>query len=435
MFTVTLFELMSGVGCGWLSPTLNSLRNSNSSFSLNVEQCSWIASLHYIGRIIGPLISIPLVDKIGRNNLLILSSFILFSVWIVVWLTRSVSLLYGIRFVFGIAVGILDTIVPIYISENTSPSIRGTFNSLAIAFFFMGELFSFTIITYVEYNTVAIIHSAITFVICLSLFFLKEPAQFLILKGQHRKAEEHFFWLRGCDTDAKKEFEDIKLYLSEQESKFSFELLKNKENCRCLRVTLIANILIFSTGFPAINTLVSLAFSSSETLTSNELTILLGFFQFLSACLSSYIIDKFGRRPLLIIAAGVTIIIHALTASLYYTEEHIEKLPFFAWLIFISITMYAIIFAISMLPLSAIIRGEILPQNTKALGSSLGVIFSSVVSFIVSKVFLLISDSYGIYTNFFFFSLTSFILAVYVYMDMPETKGMTLVDIQKSFRK
>lgn len=391
--------------------------------------------MHYVGRIFGPLISFLLLDKIGRKNLLILSSIVIFSTWIIVWLTRSVRLIYIARFVFGLAVGTTDTVIPIYICENSSSNIRGVFNSILIAFFFLGEILAFVFCTYFEYNTVAIIHVAIGFLIFLSTFLLKETAQFFILNDKYKKAEKNFFWLRGYEANTKKEFEDMKLYLSEQKSKLSFELLKNAEIRKCLRIALISNILILSSGFTAINTLVSIVIPSIDTITSNELTILLGLFQFVGVCMSSYSIDQFGRRPLVLIAAGISTVTHIITASLYYVEEHIEQLPHFAWLIFVSLTTYSVTVAMILLPLSRTIRGEILPQNIKALGCSLTVSLSSIISFVISKIFLLVSEEYGMYVNFFIFSLVSFTLIIYIYIDLPETKGMTLIDIQKFLKK
>lgn len=332
-------------------------------------------------------------------------------------------------------VGTFDTAASIYIGENSSPNIRGVFNSILVAFFFLGELLAFVFCTYLEYNTVAIIHAAIGFIIFLLTFLLKETAQFLMLKGKDKQAEQIFFWLRGHESDSKKEFEDIQLYLFEQKSKFSMELLKNAGNRRCLRVALISNILVLCSGFTAINTMFSIAVPSTGTITSNELTVLLGVFQLVSVCMSSYSIDLFGRRPLLLIAAGISIIVHIFTTILYYVEEHIGKLPYFAWLVFVPLTIYCIIFAMVMLPLTFIIRGEILPQNMKALGSSLAVSSSSILGFLISKMFLFISDKYGIYVNFLMFTIISFILFIYTYIDLPETKGMTLTEIQKSFKK
>lgn len=422
-----------GLAYGWTSPILNQLQNSSQDFYLTEEECSWIASLHNVGRTIGPFVAALLVDVIGRKLLLISSCLTFLLMWLVVLFTRNVWALYAVRTVFGIAVGMHDSISNIYIAENSSPHLRGTFGSVAMAFFYGGELVAFILATYLTYDQVAITHASISFLFVMSEFWLREPVQFLLMKGRYKLAEKNFYWLNGKESQSQIRFNEIVVNVQQEKQKVSWkQLLTSKANYLSLRVVLILSFLEMFTGFEAITSFASMAFSSSDSLSQNEFTILFGFFQFISVCLSSIIIDKFNRRTLFLLSFAASAIVHAITTALYHFNQSVTPIPYFPWFIFVSITLYSIIYSMGILPIYYILRGELFPQSMKAMGNCIGVVANALVGFITTKMFLWISTRFGMQFNFLLFSIVSVLAFIYVYFEVPETKGKTLVEIQKS---
>lgn len=354
--------------------------------------------------------------------------------WLVVLFTRNVWALYVIRTVFGIAVGMHDSISNIYIAESSSPNLRGTFGSVAMAFFYGGELAAFILATYLTYDQVAITHATIAFLFVMSEFWLREPVQFLLMKGKYKAAERNFYWLNGKGSQSQQRFNEIVVNVQQEKQKVSWkQLLTSRANYLSLRVVLMLSFLEMFTGFEAITSFASMAFSSSDSLSQNEFTILFGFFQFISVCMSSFVIDKFNRRTLFLLSFAASAIVHAITTALYYINQSVTSVPYFPWLIFVTITLYSIIYSMGILPIYYILRGELFPQSMKAMGSSLGVVANALVGFITTKMFLWISTQFGMQLNFLLFSVVSVISFIYVYFEVPETKGKTLVEIQKSW--
>ncbi|XKL60382.1 hypothetical protein PGB90_001398 [Kerria lacca] len=375
------------------------LQDSSEEFSLTNEECSWVASLHNFGRIGGPFLAAFLVDVVGRKPLLITCSLTFFTSWLLILFTRKVWILYVVRTIIGAAIGVHDTISNVYIAESCSPKIRGTFASIAMAFFYAGELIAFILVTYLPYNQVAIVNAAIGCVSLLCVFLLKETVQFLIIKGNYKSAERNYYWLNGPKTlSTESKFEEIKENIQRERSKVSFQqLFMSKANFISLRVILIISVLEMFTGFEAITSFASMAFTKSEFLTPNEFTILFGLFQFLSICFSSFIIDRFNRRTIFLISFFATTITHCCTSALYYIHQNLTVMPFFSWLIFITITTYATIYSAGILPIYYIVRGEILPQSVKAIGGCMAVFLNSIIGFVTTKIFLYISNEHGLF--------------------------------------
>lgn len=327
-------------------------------------------SLLHMARAAAPVLTATFVDRVGRNRIIILAACINFLIWPVILFTRAVIWHHITRIAFGTAVGMFDTTVSIYIGENSSPDIRGTFSAIYIMFFYAGELLAFILATYLSYDNVAIVHSSLALLSVLSTFLLKEPVQFLIMKGKIQKAEKNYNWLQ-CPEE-KAEFEEIRQNVLEEKSRTSFtECFRIPAVRKSFRIVVIVLFLMMFTGYSAINSFITLAFTESAYLTSNEFTMLFGLLQLICYIISSNIMEKFNRRTLLLLTCA-TIAINQLGTALLYYAQSIWHIPYFNWFLFVTLTTYSCIFGMLMFPLSGTIRGELLPQSVKAIGSSLG---------------------------------------------------------------
>lgn len=422
----------AGIGCGWISPILNRFKNSKSDdFSLTSEACSWIASIHYASRGVGCILMALLVDRIGRNQAFVLSAISGFVIWIGVFTSKSIPVHYVMRLIFGLGIGMFETTAPLYIGENSSPNFRGIFGGLCIIAFYTGELLEFWVAAYFSYSTIAVFNATLTLLITTSMLLLREPAQHLLAKGKEELAEERFFELRGVNPTTRREFEETKQYFARPKPKLTLKLLADKS----VRSVSIVNCLVYLTGYPPINAMSSLILSSSTHLSPNELTILLGFIQLLAVCLSSTIVERFGRRPLLLISALVSFASHLIVAAVFVFEDRGTPLPHSGWITFVFVTAYSVIVAAIFFPISTTIRGELLSPELKPIGGCLAIIMNSVVSVVITGVFLGIAEAYGRHTNFLFYAAMSATMFFYVYFDLPETKGLTLTEIQRSLQK
>lgn len=414
-----------------MPPILNKYKGSATDFSLTTEDCSLIASLHYAGKGIACLLTLMLIDKVGRNPIFIVSAIASLAMWLAVISTKSIPLHFVIRLLFGLSAGSVEMACPVYIGENSSPKLRGVFGGICIISFYSGELIAFFVATYFSYHTVAIVFMGIAIASILSTFCLREPAQYLLAQGREEKAAETFFALRGTAEAAKREFEEMKTTLQQQKRHpFSIQLLANKG----IRAVCIVNLFMYLTGFPPINAMSSLVFLPIGRVSSNELTIILGLIQLISVTLSSTFIERFGRRPLLMSSAAICFVFQLINAIVYWLIGQGTPPPFAPWLLFISISGYSVLTAALIFPICTVIRGELLSPQLKPIGGCMSVVLNSILSVGMTTAFLMVAETYGMQTNFFFFAAMSALMFVYVYVDLLETKGLTLTEIQRALQ-
>ncbi len=363
--------------------------------------------------------------------------------WFLLVFTTSVEVICAARLFFGISVGMWDVCVSIYIGENTSPRLRGIVGSVHVACFYGGELMDFVLTTYLSYKSVILVNTAISFLALFCILLVTESPYYLIMKGSYEKAEKTFNWLmdaaRGATTPTgftpdDNEFAKLKCAVVKQvETKLTArELLTTPLYYRTITTVLGLCTLMTLTGFNAVTAFVSIAFSGSKIFTPYQFTILYGLLQLSAVSVSSIFIEKFGRKSLLHFSLVLITLTQASTAFLYYIHENVAPVPYFPWLIFVTITLYSMVFAAGMLPIFYLIRGEVFPQKIKPIGGCIGVMGNSAVSFFSTVMFLEVAKVYGIYINFLFFAVFSLVAIFYVHFLVPETRGKTLIEIQES---
>ncbi|XP_065221953.1 facilitated trehalose transporter Tret1-like [Planococcus citri] len=438
VLAVVFSELCLGIGIGWLAPTLILLQKYNTHVILTLEECSWIASIEHFGKIFGALTSALLVDVVGRKFLLTFTAFVFFIQWPIVIFAKSALALCAIRIIFGFSWGLFEGANTVYLGETCTPKMRSILGTIAITADYFAVMIELIIATYFSFTTTAVINSAITFLAFLSAFWLKEPAQFLLMKGNHDKALENLMWLRGVTdpNDVKTEFEEISQDVAKERSKKSSlkETLTAPANYKSVCLLVIIYGLVASAGYFPVMSYSAMFFSETNVFTSKELTILLGMSQFLVVCVTSFVIDRFNRRSIIMISFSIISLAHAGSALLYYVNDKIYPVPYFSWLIFITMNIFVGVFAF-MYPAIFLIRSELFPLSIKAVGGCSAIISFGVFSLLTTKMFISILTAFGIYVNFVIFSVISAALVIFVYFFLPETRNKSLIEIQKVWAK
>ncbi|KAK7586154.1 hypothetical protein V9T40_004030 [Parthenolecanium corni] len=422
--------LLLGVGCGWVSPILNRFRNSDTDFSLTTEACSLIASLHYIGRAAGSILAAALVNRIGRNMAFVATSLISCATWSTVFSTFSIPAHYAARVAFGVCVGLTEFTTALYVGENSSPTLRGVLSSAMSILFYSGELLMFIIGAYQSYATIALVNVALSLATVASTLLLREPAQHLLAKGDLALAEKRFLELRGTSDASKCEFQETKQQLTDGQT-VNLQLLAD----RSVRVVVILSTSVYITGYPVINLMASLIMSSTSKLTPNELTIVMGVIMLLGISATPLIIERFGRRPLFMTSMVVSLLSNLAVAAIFWCQTHGHPIAHSAWLVFGSLTIYSTSVAAVMYPVITTIRGELMSPQLKAVGGCLAIVVNSILSLVMTGVFLSIAEAYGIEMNFLIFAASSAAVLLYAYFELPETRGLTLTEIQRSLKK
>ena len=225
--TASLGGLLSGFDTGVISGALLFI---NESWNLSDYLQGILVSSVLIGAVIGAATNGILADIFGRKKIIIATAIIFISGSILCAAAPDIYILILSRMLVGLAVGIVNFIVPLYLSEVSPKQLRGTIVSLYQWAITAGILFSYLInavFAHAVYNWRWMLFAGVVpgLILLIGMLFLNDTPRWLVSKGRYDEAKKVFNKIEP-DMDAEKEIEAIKLTLKPQqaaEEKFKFK--------------------------------------------------------------------------------------------------------------------------------------------------------------------------------------------------------------------
>ncbi|XP_052860670.1 facilitated trehalose transporter Tret1-like [Anopheles cruzii] len=434
-------SLVAAVACaGWSSPAIPALRGPDSPVPITPDEGSWIVALLSIGSLLGPIVCGLFVDRYGRRKLLLGSAIPIAVGWVLIAFARSVAVLYAARLLHGFGYGLAYCVTPIYLGEISSDAVRGSTGVLVTVMAKLAFLLEYTIGSYVSFKCLAWISCALPVVFFATFFWMPETPYFLLARGSDRAAARSLRWLRRSEDVAgelgrmKKLMEDSKQTAAGN----SLRLLFASANRRCLVIILLLSFGMQLTGINAILGYSQTLFSGlALPLTAAELSIVLALVQLTSVMLPTFLVDRTGRRPLLLISTAGSLLGLA-TCAIYFTlvetaPDVLSSEPGAAhgWVPFVAVLLFIVSFAIGLATVPFAILGEVFPKHIKATANAVFAVITSVVVFTVLKLFQVISDGAGTYVSFWIFTACTAVTGGLIYLVIPETKGQSFERIQE----
>lgn len=424
-----LSGLLFGYDTGVISGALLFMRDQ---FHLTPEGEGLVVSAVLFGAAFSSLLSGRLTDYFGRKRV-IFATALLFGIGSVVTaMAPSVEGLVAGRVVLGVAIGIASFAAPLYISEMSSADNRGALvalNQLAIT---IGILLSY-IIDYIfaagsNWQAMVAVGFIPAVLLAAGILFLPESPRWLVLKEENEKARNVLTRIRS-NADVEAELKDIGDSLAEEEGDWREFFAPH------LRGALVIGLgLGMFQQFTGINTVIYYAPSIYKLagLTSNSVSILatagVGLINVLMTVVAVALIDKVGRRPLLIIGnIGMLISLACLSLSfLLHADSEVLK-----WVGVGSTFTFVSFFAISLGPIFWIIISEIYPLRIRGFAMSFATAIAWVSNLIVSFSFPVLLARFGVGATFAMYSLITLASLIFSCLKVPETKGLSLEQIER----
>ncbi len=412
-----------------------------------------------IGCIIGGIISGILAQRFGRRNTLIFASVLFFLSALGSYMpeflfkpgfqfyqpgeaTKGLLLAFILyRVLGGIGVGLASAICPMYIAEVAPANIRGklvSFNQFAIIFGQLVVYFINFLIRSGLADTPELIQAAMINIgwrkmfvseafpagmFGILLLLVPKTPRYLVMSGNPKKALAVLTKINGT-SKAQEILSEIKNTVSEKREKIL---------AYGLTVIIIGILLSFFQQAVGINVVLYYAPRIFQNMGSSSdasmvQTVVMGVVNIIFTVVAILTVDKFGRKPLLIIGSiGMTIGMAALSI-LSFSNNLIGM----AALVFIII--YTASFMMSWGPVCWVLISEIFPNTIRGKAVAIAVAAQWISNYIVSSTFPSLSDwsvggTYLIYAGF------SILSALFVFKLVPETKGKTLEDMTALWRK
>ena len=401
-----------------------------------------------IGCIIGGAAAGFVSKSLGRKNGLFIAAVAFFVSAIGAWKpeafnffgTLDVYSFVVYRIIGGIGVGLASMISPMYIAEIAPANVRGklvSFNQFAIIFGMLVIYFVNLMIArqgdeqwlITDGWRLMFLSGAIPAgIFVVLLFFVPETPRYLAMKGKNDKALSVLQKIAGKDN-AESILTDIKGTLHELNAPWL------SYGAGVIIVGVLLSVFQQAVGINVVLYYAGNIFRNMGASTDSSLlqTIIVGVVNLAFTVVAIMTVDKFGRKPLMIIGSiGMAISMIALGFTFYFQNVGILALIF--------MLTYTAAFAMSWGPVCWVLLAEIFPNSIRG-ALSIAVAAQWIANWIVSLTFPMLNDNVWLTNTFnhgfsyWIYGIMSVLSAIFMWKFVPETKGRTLESIEELWKK
>ncbi|HEU0064848.1 MAG TPA: sugar porter family MFS transporter [Flavisolibacter sp.] len=385
-----------------------------------------------IGTVIGSIVAGMPAQKYGRKKVLSVIAILYLLSAVGCSLTPIWVLFISFRFIGGLAVGASSVVGPMYISEVSPPRIRGrlagSFQLMIVTGIFVAYLTNFLFVGLGDSSWrwmlgIMVIPAA---VFAILLRFIPESPRWLVLNNRDEEAKEIFN--KTGEPDA--------IEVIREEHQLSKHGIKERLfTSKYKKPILYAVLLAMFNQLSGINAILYYAprifemagFSKADAYLQ---PVYIGGANLLFTLLAMTVIDKFGRKTLLLIGCTGLIVFLGLTAQAFSPGGTLGKNVLFYLLGYIAF------FAFSQGAVIWVFISEIFPNSVRSQGGSLGSFSHWIMAAIISWTFPIIVESSpnGGFYSFLFYTAMMILAFIFIWKVMPETKGRSLEQIQKDLK-
>uniref|UniRef100_A0A8D9DXX5 Facilitated trehalose transporter Tret1-2 homolog n=4 Tax=Cacopsylla melanoneura TaxID=428564 RepID=A0A8D9DXX5_9HEMI len=438
--SASLSALSTGLTYSWSSPILAYLVSPRSHIPMTRDQSSWVVSCMEFGCWVTPVLAGKLADSVGRKLTLLATGPLYALSWVTAIYARNVYELYLVRIIQGFCVATINVVGPMYLGEISDTKIRGSIGTLFQISVYAGILYNYILGSQLDYWRFQLANLAISILFMVTFIFAPETPCYFIRKSQDQKARQSLLWFRnGQDVNVvENEFEDLKKTIaSESKIKVTLKtLLTSWSSVRC--ILLLQGILVFRI-FSPVQTIMAysdLTFASGDTFIPTQyISILFAFILLLSIFPSTCLVDKAGRKVLLLVSTLGCAVFSLISCVYYYVREH-QRVPLpmvYSYINFVSICGIGVFFNLGLGPLYNPLTCEYFPSNTRALSGAVLAFSSATIQLVGYMLFYVLYVTFGMYSNFLVSCVVCSFGVIWIQLYIVETKGKSFAEIQAVF--
>ena len=471
LISIVMVAVLGGLLFGYDTAVISGAEKGLQAFFMGAEDFTYTDFWHgftsssaLIGCIIGSALSGVMASNWGRKRSLIFAGVMFFiSAWgsmcpeslVLPKGEPNLTLLIVFnlyRVIGGIGVGLASAVCPMYIGEIAPSNIRGmlvSWNQFAIIF---GQLVVYFVNFFILGDHIAPAIQSVgngmnqilnggeaawaietgwrymfgsemvpAGLFALLICFVPETPRYLAMVGQDAKAERILARINGAE-EAKKILNDIKNTVTEKKEKLlTYGVL-------CIFVGVMLSVFQQAVGINAVlyyapRIYEAMGFDNPMVLTVFNGIVNLGF-----TCVAIFTVEKLGRKPLLI-TGSLGMALGAIGVAITFGNPNLQLLCM------VSIMVYSASFMFSWGPICWVLIAEVFPNTIRGAAVAIAVAFQWIFNWIVSTSFVPLANSMGYWFTYGLYGVICILAAIFVWKLVPETKGKTLEDMTKLWKK
>ncbi|XP_045447718.1 facilitated trehalose transporter Tret1-like [Melitaea cinxia] len=433
-FGASLAFLIIGLVRGYSSSSIPSMESLNPDIIQHSEQKSWIGAIPPLGAFFGSMCSGPLMQRAGRKRTLQLTAPLWGASWLILGFAPNFPVILLGRILSGFCVGFVLAPAQVYVSECCDPEIRGRLGSLPTLSMSLGILIPYVAGNWLSWRYLAFFSA----LFCAALFFvlLPLPESPVWLKSRGLDDALAIKWLHlshHAIATVKNDDEENNEKVEEPKSLFTREVFFSSS---VMRPLIVGFALLFFQQFSGIDAVifftVEIFQKAGSSLNPSAATVIVGVVQLISSGVSTMLVDRSGRRPLLLISA-LTMCASMLSMGCAFFFEF-EKNSFLGYLPIASLVVFMVGFSLGFGGLPFLLLGELFPTHYRSQLSAMASAVNLLSMFTVIKSYHALDRVLTSAGTFWMYSAFCAVAFFFVIFMVPETKGKSLAEIEQHFR-
>uniref|UniRef100_A0A6P7G1G7 Uncharacterized protein LOC114334944 isoform X2 n=1 Tax=Diabrotica virgifera virgifera TaxID=50390 RepID=A0A6P7G1G7_DIAVI len=447
LLTAQLLLVLTGSSMVWLAIVFPLLASTDSKINpisrpITPAETSMLLTFSGIAGVLSNIFLSRIPDKIGRRNSLRLIGVLFVGIFIALAFTRNIYIFFVNFSILTIILNGAIISVTIYGCEIAKDNNRGRVGCIYCIMFPVGNMLTFIVGSVVKTDFVLFnfIFAIIAVLQIILSFFIVESPIYLALRGRQEESINTFKKLQSYDNpkDPENEFYSLEPSSDSKNKKTIFSrLFRDKASRKALILCFTVFTIQQFTGIFIILPFIVPIFNEAGTSVSGTvISLIVGFVQLTVLCAIIFVVDRTGRRPLLLLSSiGCSLMLCLLAFYLYLNDKQLPLVNSLRWLPVICITLYIVSYTLGLAHLPVIIMGELFNNEVRATAVGAILTVERIIGIILGFAYPLVTEAFGMYLNILVFGIVTFIGFILIFIFLPETRGKSFIEIQSILRK
>ncbi|XP_015924129.1 facilitated trehalose transporter Tret1 [Parasteatoda tepidariorum] len=431
-----LYVAVLGMLTSYSAPATADMKEPGSRFrDLTPDQTTWIGSLPNLGCLIGNITFGYVTHAFGRKAAMMLLSLFYLLSWLSVAYAPTLIWIYIGRLVGGICGGASCVAIPTYLVEIAPTKIRGQLTSGFQIANTIGAFLIMSLGIILRWSWLAI--SGASVVACASciMLFMPESPPWLLRSSRSTEAIRGLKFLKGKQCNIEKELIDILGSIQYKEERIA---LRDFLDSKFFKPAFISLALMFfqqACGIgPLLAYTVEIFQTSRSSIDPSIAAAMVALVEVIGSIANGSLIDRSGRKFLYITSYSfMSISLLFLGFYNFVLVRDPISVRSYGYVPLICIVVYKFSYSLGSGSIPYIMIPELVPIKHRSVVMAMGGVMCSLVAFVSNKSFEVLRVLLGDYGVYWTYGSISFISVVFGFCILPETKGLTILQINESF--